>query len=149
MALAEQLTDDMKAALKAGDRFRLATLRMALAAVRQAEVDTRKAQSDADVIAILEKLIKRGRDAESQFRDAGRTEQADKEAGEIAIFAEYLPTRLTDAELDDLISRTVEATGASSMRDMGKVMGELKRAAAGRIDMAAANKRVQELLRQT
>ncbi len=149
MALAEQLTDDMKAALKAGDRFRLATLRMALAAVRQAEVDTREAQSDADVIAILEKLIKRGRDAESQFRDAGRTEQADKEAGEIAIFAEYLPTRLTDAELDELISRTVEATGASSMRDMGKVMGELKRAAAGRIDMAAANKRVQELLRQT
>lgn len=147
MTLAAKLTDDMKSALKAGDKFRLGTLRMAIAAIRQQEVDTRQPQSDADVVRALEKLIKRGRDAESQFRAGGRDEQADKEAAEVAIFTEYLPARLGEAELGEMITAAIESTGAAGPADMGKVMAVLKLEAQGRVDMALASKRVQELLR--
>ena len=136
----------MKSAMKAGDKLRLGSLRMALAAVKQQEVDTRQPQTDADDTLTLEKLIKRGRDAETQFRDGGRTEQADKEAAEVAILAEYLPEQLSDAELDALISAAIESTGASSPREMGNVMGVLKKEAAGRIDMGRASARVKALL---
>ena len=137
----------MKSALKAGDKFRLGALRIAIAAIRQQEVDTRQPLTDADVLRVLEKLIKRGREAEEQFRAGGRGEQADKEAGEVAVFSEYLPARLSDAEVAGLIDGAIAATGASGMRDMGKVMAALKEQAAGRIDMGAANKLVQARLR--
>lgn len=147
MALAEQLSEDMKAALRAGDKLRLGALRLALAAIRQQEIDTQVELTDADVIRAIEKLIKRGREAETQFRAGGRAEQADKEAAEVAVLGAYLPARLTDAELEALIADAIAVTGATSMRDMGKVMGMLSERAAGRVDMAAANRRVQQLLR--
>ena len=136
----------MKSAMKAGDKFRLATVRMALAAIKQQEVDTRETLSDADIVRVIEKLIKRGRDAEEQFRAGGRDEQADKEAGEVELLAAYLPEQLSDAELDELINAAIAESGAASMKDMGKVMGLLKARAAGRVDLGVANKRVRALL---
>jgi uncharacterized protein YqeY len=147
LGLAEQLSEDMKAALKAGDKMRLGALRTAHAAVKQQEVDTRTVLTDADVIRVIEKLIKRGRDAESQFRAGGRTEQADKEAAEIAILGAYLPAQLDESELNRLIDEIISSTGATSMRDMGEVMAALRARAGGQVDMARANRRIQDLLR--
>ncbi len=146
MTLAEQLNQDMKAALKQGDKFRLATIRMALAAIQQQEVDTREKLDDAGVVRVIEKLIKRGKDAESQFRAGGREQQADQEAGEVRILTGYLPTQLSESEVDALIRDAIAATGATDMKDMGKIMGVLKAKAAGRVDMGAASKRVTALL---
>ena len=146
MSLSTRIKQDMQAALRSGDKPRLGALRMALAAITQREVDTRETLGDDAVETVLERMIKQGRDAASQFRKAGRTDLADKEDAEIEILATYLPEALSTSELTALIGEVVSATGASSMRDMGKVMGEIKQRAAGRVDMSAVNIQVRALL---
>ena len=146
MSLSTRIKQDMQAALRSGDKPRLGALRMALAAITQREVDTRETLGDDAVETVLERMIKQGRDAASQFREAGRTDLADKEDAEIEILATYLPEALSTSELTALIGEVVSATGASSMRDMGKVMGEIKQRAAGRVDMSAVNIQVRALL---
>lgn len=146
MTLKTQLDEATRAALKAGDKPRLSVLRMAMAAIKQREVDTRQPLDDANVQAVLEKMIKQGRDAQQQYEQAGRGELAAKEAAEIEILRSFLPEPLSEAELDALIADVIEATGAAGMRDMGKVMAGLKARAAGRVDMSAAGQRVRALL---
>ena len=146
MSLADTLKQDMKDALRAGDKERLSVLRMALAAVKQREVDSRETLTDEAVTALIEKMIKQGRDALQQFEAAGRAELAAKEAAEIAILQSYLPEPLDPAALDALIAETIAATGATSMKDMGRVMALIKDRAAGRVDMATVNVRVRAAL---
>ena len=146
MSLADTLKQDMKDALRAGDKERLSVLRMALAAIKQREVDTRETQTDEAVTALIEKMIKQGRDALQQFEAAGRAELVAKEAAEIAILQSYLPEPLDPAALDALIAEVIAASGAASMKDMGRVMGLIKERAAGRVDMATANVRVRAAL---
>lgn len=136
----------MKAALKAGARLELSALRMALAAIKRQEIEARCALGDDAVLGVLGKLIKQGRDAQQQFEAAGRSELAAKEAAEIAVFERYLPKALSTEEVESLIARSVEATGAAGARDMGKVMAAIKAEAAGRVDMSAVSARVREIL---
>lgn len=146
MSLADTLKQDMNAALKAGDAARLSVLRMALAAVRQREVDTRETLTDETVVGLIEKTIKQCREAMSQYEAAGRAELAAKEAAEIAVLEAYLPARLGADEIEALIAQVIEATDASSMKDMGKVMAEIKARAAGRADMGEISARVRSIL---
>ncbi len=136
----------MQSALRAGDKARLSILRMALAAVTQREVDTRETLDDAAVLAVLEKMIKQGRDALTQYRDAGREDLAAKEASEIELLRTYLPEPLSDGELESLIADVIDTKGASGLKDMGKVMGGIKVRAAGRVDMGTASQQVREIL---
>jgi len=136
----------MKAALRAGNKIELGALRMAIAAIKKQEIDTREALTDASIISLLGKLIKQGRDAMEQFESAGRDELAAKEAAEITVFERYMPTALSDTEVEELIGRSIDATGASSIKDMGRVMAAVKSEAAGRIDMATISVRVREIL---
>lgn len=146
MPLKTELDQATRAALKAGDKPRLSVLRLAMAAIKQREVDTRKELSDDEVMGLVEKMIKQGRDALEQYQKAGRDELAAKEASEIEILREFLPEPLGEDELNALIAELIEATGATGMRDMGRVMAALKARAAGRVDMGAANQRVRALL---
>lgn len=146
MSLADKLKQDANDALRAGDKPRLSGLRMALAAVKQREVDTRESLDDEQVLAVLEKLIKQGRDAAAQFAAAGRADLAAKETAEVEVLSTYLPEPLEAEALDALISEVIAETGATSMRDMGKVMAGIKTRAAGRVDMAAVNPLVRSKL---
>lgn len=146
MSISAKLTDDMKAALKAGNKVELGALRLAVSAIKKQEIDSRGSLDDAGVIALLGKLIKQGRDAEQQFQSAGRDELARKEAAEIAIYERYMPKALGTEELEALIERAIDSTGASSIKDMGQVMATIKPEAAGRADMAAVSKRIREIL---
>ncbi len=132
--------------MRAADKARLGVLRLVLAAIKQREVDTRRALDDEAVIAVIERMLKQGRDALEQFEAGGRGDLVAKQAAEIEILEHYLPARLGDAELDALIAVVIEATGASGPKDMGKVMAALKARAAGRIDMRSANERVKSAL---
>ncbi len=146
MALLQQLQDDMKTALKAGDKPRLGVIRMAIAAIKQRQIDDQKTLDDAGVLAVIEKMVKQRKDSESQYREAGRNELADQEAFEIEVLQTYLPQPLSEAELDALIAQCLEETGASSMKDMGKVMGLVKQKAQGRADMQQVSARVKAAL---
>ncbi len=146
MSLKGRLEDDMKAALRAGDKERLSILRLALAAVKQREVDSRQALDDAGVQAVLERLIKQGRDSLAQYRAAERGDLAAKEEAEIETLQAYLPEPLTEEELDELIAEAIDSTGAAGPQDMGRVMGVLKARAAGRADMREVNARVRAAL---
>lgn len=146
MSLKGRLEEDMKAAMRAGDKPRLAALRLALAGVKQREVDTRQPLDDAGVQNVLERMIKQGRDAMAQYRDGAREDLAAKEAAEIDVWQAYLPEPLSDEELEALISEAIDETGAAGMADMGKVMGIIKARAAGRVDMREANSRVRAAL---
>jgi hypothetical protein len=146
MALKDRLTEDMQAAMKAGDKPRLSVLRMALAGVKQREVDTRRPLDDAGVTSVLERMIKQGRDSAGQYRGGGRPELAEKEEYEIKVLQGYLPQQLSDAELDALIAEAIEAAKATSVKDLGKVMGVIKQRAAGRVDMGAISGRVRSML---
>jgi uncharacterized protein YqeY len=136
MTLKQQLTDDMKAAMRGGDKQRLGVIRLVLAAIKQREVDERIALDDAQTLAVLEKMLKQRRDSVSQYAAAGREDLADVERAEMTVIETYLPAPLDPAELDALIAAAIAATGASSPRDMGKVMAAVKEQAAGRADMA-------------
>jgi uncharacterized protein YqeY len=137
MSLIDQLKDHMKQAMIAKEKARLSTIRMALAAIKQIEVDTRESLSDEQVIAVLTKMVKQRRDSIAQFEAAGRNELADVEAAEIQVIEAFLPTPLTEAEIAALIDATIVEVGASAMADMGKVMGALKSKVQGRADMGA------------
>jgi uncharacterized protein YqeY len=146
VSLKARIQQDSHAAMRSGDKPRVGALRMALAAIKQREVDSRDALDDAGVVAVLEKMIKQGRDALEQFKSGGRADLVAKESAEIALFEQYLPARMSDAELDALIAEVIAATGAQGPKDMGKVMAALKAKAAGRVDMGAANARVRAAL---
>jgi uncharacterized protein YqeY len=146
MSLKAQITDDMKSAMKAGEKDRLRVVRLILAAIKQVEVDQRIAMDDAAVLTVLDKMVKQRRDSVEQFRAGNRNDLADIELAEIAILETYLPEQLSDNELDELIATALAATGASSIRDMGKVMAEIKTRAAGRADMGAVGAKVKARL---
>jgi len=146
MPLKDRLTEDMQAAMKAGDKPRLSVLRMALAGVKQREVDTRRPLDDAGVTSVLERMIKQGRDSVTQYRDGGREDLAAKEEAEIKVLQTYLPQPLTDAELETLIAEAIDAAKATSVKDLGKVMGVIKAKAAGRVDMSAISGKVRSML---
>ena len=146
MTLTETLQQDMKAALRAGAKVELGALRMALAAIQSKAIEAQAPLADAAVLSVLEKMIKQGRDAHSQFEAAGRTELAAKEAAEIEVLQRYLPQALSPEELETLIRSAIESSGADGLKDMGKVMGAIKSQAAGRADMAAVGARVREIL---
>jgi len=146
VSISARLTEDMTAALRAGDKVVLGALRMAVAAIKKQEIDSQGSLDDTAVIALLGKLIKQGRDAEQQFKTGGRDELAAKEAAEIAVYEQYMPQALGAEELEALIKHAIDSTGASSIKDMGQVMAIIKPEAAGRTDMAAVSKRVREIL---
>ncbi len=146
MSLKDRLTEDMQAAMKSGDKARLSVLRMALAGVKQREVDTRRPLDDAGVQSVIERMIKQGRDSASQYRDGGRQDLVDKEEGEIKVLQTYLPQPLTDAELDTFLAECIDASGAMSVKDLGKVMAVIKTRAAGRVDMSTVSTRVRSML---
>ncbi|MCE9686516.1 MULTISPECIES: GatB/YqeY domain-containing protein [Shewanella] len=137
MSLIDQLKDHMKQAMIAKEKARLGTIRMALAAIKQIEVDTRESLSDEQVLAVLTKMVKQRRDSIAQFEAAGRNDLAEAEAAEIQVIEAFLPTPLTEAEVADILDATIAEVGASTMADMGKVMGALKPKVQGRADMAA------------
>jgi hypothetical protein len=145
-ALKARVQDDMKSAMRAGDKERLGTIRMLLAAIKQREVDERTETTDAAVLQILEKLVKQRRESASQFAAGKRPDLENKELGEIALLQTYLPAALSSAELDALIAEVVTATGANSMKDMGKVMAALRERAQGRADFATIGERVKARL---
>jgi uncharacterized protein YqeY len=146
MSLKNQITEDMKSAMKAGDKDRLKTVRLIMAAMKQVEVDQRVELDDAGVLAVLDKMVKQRRDSVEQFEKGGRDDLADIEKAEIEVLATYLPEQLSAAELTALVDEVIAATGAESMRDMGKVMGQIKAKAAGRADMGAVSATVKERL---
>ncbi|PWN56027.1 GatB/YqeY domain-containing protein [Abyssibacter profundi] len=145
-ALKDRITADMKTAMREKDKERLATIRMLTAAIKQREVDERIELTDDDVVAIVEKLVKQRREAEAQYRAGDRPELADQEAAEAALLTPYLPAQLDEAEIDALIEQAMADTGAESMRDMGKVMGQLKPKVAGRTDMSALSAKIKARL---
>jgi uncharacterized protein YqeY len=149
MTLKERITEDMKSAMRAGEKDRLGTVRLALAAIKQREVDERITLDDAQVLAVLEKMIKQRKEAIVQFQTGGRADLVAKESAEISVLETYLPARMSDAELDALIAGAIASTGATSARDMGKVMAMVKSQAQGRADMGAVSSRVKEKLAQS
>ena len=146
MSLKGSITDDMKSAMKAGDKDRLKVVRLILAAIKQVEVDTRSDLDDAAVLGVLDKMVKQRRDSVEQFQKGGRDDLASIELAEIAVLETYLPEQLSDAELDALVEEAISSTGAESIRDMGKVMGQIKTKAAGRADMGAVGAKVKARL---
>jgi len=144
--LKERITEDMKAAMRASEKERLSTIRMVQAAIKQREVDERIALDDAQVIAVLEKMVKQRRESIAAFEQGGRADLAEKERAEIALLKVYLPSQLSEAEVDALIKEAIASTGATSMKDMGKVMGAVKAKAAGRADMGAISARIKAAL---
>jgi uncharacterized protein YqeY len=145
-ALKQRLTEDMKAAMRAKDKQRLGVIRLALSAIKQLEVDERIELDDTRVLAVIDKMVKQRRDSAQQFTDADRPELADQENYEIGVLQEYLPAALDEAELDELITRAIADSGASSMKEMGKVMGILKPQVQGRADMGSVSQRIKALL---
>ena len=146
MSMKTQLTDAMKDAMRARDKPRLSAIRLMLSEVKRIEVDERIEISDERLIAILDKMIKQRRDSITQYEAAGRQELADIEIGEISVIQEFLPVALTEDEISAMITAAIGATGAESMRDMGKVMGILKPQIQGRADGGAVSGRVKSAL---
>ena len=146
MTLKQQLTEDMKTAMRGGDKDRLGVIRLMLAAIKQHEVDDRVEQTDAMVIATLEKMMKQRKDSVSQFDAAGRDDLAAIERAEMAVIETYLPAKLNEAEIDALIAAAIGETGASSPRDMGKVVAAVKEKSAGRADMAMVSGKIKARL---
>jgi len=148
MSLKGQITDDVKIAMKAGDKDRLKVLRLITAAIKQVEVDERRELDDATVLGILDKMVKQRRDSITQYTQGNRQDLADIEQAEIAVIGDYLPEQLSDEDLDVLIGEAINTTGAASIRDMGKVMGAIKSKAQGRADMGAVGAKVKARLSQ-
>lgn len=146
MSLKQRLNEDIKTAMRAGDKARLTTLRMATAAIKQREVDERIELDDSAVLAVVEKMIKQRRDAATQYEQGNRPELAAAEHAEIDILQDYLPEPLSEADLDALITAAMAEAGATSLADMGKVMATLKPAVQGRADMSQVSARVRALL---
>jgi uncharacterized protein len=146
MSLKDRIKTDINAALRAKETARLSSLRLLAAAIQRREVDERISLDDAQVLAVIEKLIKQSREAIAQFTQGGRPELADKETADIKVWQVYMPQPLTEAEVDALIEEAVVATGAASIKDMGKVMGSLKSKIQGRADMAQVSAKIKAKL---
>lgn len=146
MTLKERITEDMKTAMRAGEKERLATIRLVLAAVKQIEVDERITLDDARMLTVLEKLAKQRKESIAQFESGGRADLVAKEAAELAVIQSYLPEQMSGAELDALIAEAIASTSATTIKDMGKVMGVVKSKAAGRADMGAVGARIKQKL---
>jgi uncharacterized protein YqeY len=146
VSLKERITDDMKAAMRAGAKERLGVIRMITSAIKQREVDERITLDDAQVLSVLEKMIKQRKESLVQFQAGNRPDLADKETAEIALIQSYMPSQLADAEIDSLIAQAIAASGATTIKDMGKVMGIIKTKAQGRADMAAVGAKIKAKL---
>ena len=139
MSIKDRIQQDMKDAMRARDRARLATIRLIMAAIKQREVDERIDLDDTQVIAVLEKMVKQRRESIAQFEQAGRDDLVAKENSELEVITPYMPAALSEAEINQLIDAALTATGAASIRDMGKMMAELKPQLTGRADMGAVS----------
>lgn len=146
MTLKSRIQDDMKAAMKAGDKDRLKAIRLLLAAIKQVEVDERKDMDDIAVLSVINKMVKQRRDSIAQFQTGGREDLVAIETAEISVLEHYLPEQLGDAEVDALIDQAIGESGAASIRDMGKVMNLVKTRAQGRADMGKVGARVKARL---
>ena len=146
MSLKAKLTDDMKTAMKGGEKDRLATIRLINAAIKQREVDERIVLDDAQVLAVLEKMLKQRKDSVTQYEGAGREDLAAVERYEIGVIQAYLPAQLGAAEIDAIVSKAIADAGATSARDMGKVVGLVKPQVAGRADMGQVSALVKQKL---
>jgi uncharacterized protein YqeY len=146
MSLKERITDDMKAAMRSGEKQRLGLIRMITAGIKQREVDERITLDDTQVLSVLEKMIKQRKESLVQFQAGNRQDLVDKEAAEITLLQAYLPAQLSDADIDALIGDAIAASGAVSVKDMGKVMGLIKGKAQGRADMAAVGAKIKARL---
>ena len=144
--LLDQITEDMKNAMRAKDALRLSTIRMLLAAIKQREIDERCDSDDAAVLSIVTKMVKQRQDAQTQFANAGRTDLAEKEAAEITILQDYLPEMLSNEEIKSLIQNAISNTQASSMKDMGSVMQAVKPHLEHRADMRVVSQLIKEQL---
>ena len=146
MTLKERITEDMKTAMRSGEKDHLAVIRLLQAAIKQREVDERIVLDDAQVTSVLEKMIKQRKESIVAFEKGARADLVAKESAEIVILQPYLPAQLGEAELDALIAEAIAATGAASIKDMGKVMGVVKAKAAGKADMGAVGARIKAKL---
>lgn len=146
MSLKERITEDMKSAMRSGEKERLATIRMALAAIKQREVDERVVLDDIQVLAVLEKMIKQRKEAIAQFAKGGRSDLVAKESAEITVLEGYLPAQMSGAEIDTLINEAIASSAAASPKDMGKVMAVIKSQVQGRADMSAVSALVRDRL---
>jgi uncharacterized protein YqeY len=146
MSLKERITDDMKAAMRSGEKERLGVIRMITSAIKQREVDERITLDDAQVLSVLEKMIKQRKESLVQFQAGNRQDLVDKEAAEITLLQGYLPAQLSDAEIDGLIKDAIAASGATSIKDMGKVMAIIKSKAQGRADLGAVGAKIKARL---
>ncbi len=146
MSLKERITEDMKASMRSGDKERLAGIRLVLAAIKQREVDERIQLDDTQVLAVLEKMIKQRRESITQFEAGGRADLVAKESAELAVLLAYLPAQLADSEVEAFIRTAIASTGATTMKDMGKVMAAVKPQVQGRTDMGALSARIKALL---
>ena len=146
MTLKERINEDMKTAMRSGEKDRLAVIRLLQAAIKQREVDERITLDDAQVTAVLEKMIKQRKESVVAFEKGGRADLVAKENAEIAVLQPYLPAQLSEAEIDALIAEAIASTGAASIKDMGKVMGAVKAKAAGKADMGAVGARIKARL---
>jgi uncharacterized protein YqeY len=146
MTLKDRITEDMKTAMRAKDSARLSTIRMLLAAIKQREVDERITLTDADVLAVIDKMLKQRKDSITQFEAGHRQDLADAERAEVAVLSAYMPQPLSDAEIDTLIETALSSSGASGMAAMGKVMAALRSQLAGRADLGAVSAKVKARL---
>ena len=146
MTLKERISEDMKTAMRSGEKDRLAVIRLLQAAIKQREVDERITLDDAQITSVLEKMIKQRKESIVAFEKGARADLVAKENAEIAVLQPYLPAQLSDAELDALIAEAIASSGAASIKDMGKVMGLVKAKAAGKADMGAVGARIKAKL---
>ena len=146
MTLKERISEDMKTAMRSGEKDRLAVIRLLQAAIKQREVDERITLDDAQITSVLEKMIKQRKESIVAFENGGRADLVAKENAEVVILQPYLPAQLSEVELDALIAEAIASTGAASIKDMGKVMGVVKAKAAGRADMGAVSARIKAAL---
>ena len=146
MSLKERITEDMKTAMRARETERLGTIRMIQAAIKQREVDERITLDDAQILSVIEKMIKMRKESIAQFESGGRADLAAKEQQEIQLLQVYMPAQLSAEELDALVAAAIAETGASSIKDMGKVMAQLKQKAQGRADMGAVGAKIKAKL---
>ena len=152
MTLKKRIHDEMKTAMRGGDKVRLMVIRMTMAAIKQREVDGRKDAggdielTDSQVLEVVEKMVKQRRESVTQYEAGGRNDLAEKEAAEIDMLKDYLPEQMSEQEIDAMIDAVIVETGASNMQDMGKTMGQLKQKARGRADMSQVSQKVKARL---
>ncbi len=146
MSLKDRISEDMKAAMRSGEREKLSAIRLILAAIKQREVDERVTLDDTQVLAVLEKMVKQRRESIAQFQSGGRSDLVAKETAELDLLKSYMPAQLSEAEISSLIEEAIRSTGAASHKDMGKVMAAVKQKAQGRADMGALSARIKDRL---